>query len=112
MPKRAPSNEPDKYSGELIEEGPELTLEQLCRRCGMEAEKITALVEHGLIEPVGGAKTEWHFSSVSIMRVKKACRLQRDLGVNTAGAALALELLDEIEALRNRLDRLENEVVE
>jgi chaperone modulatory protein CbpM len=32
-----------------------------------------------------------------------ASRLQRDLGVNLAGAALALELLQEIEALRARL---------
>jgi len=29
-----------------------------------------------------------------------ASRLQRDLGVNLAGAALALQLLDEIETLR------------
>ena len=29
--------------------------------------------------------------------------LQRDLGLNLAGAALALELLDEVEALRSQL---------
>jgi chaperone modulatory protein CbpM len=33
--------------------------------------------------------------------------LQRDLGVNTPGAALALELLEELEQLRARLRRLE-----
>jgi len=32
-----------------------------------------------------------------------ALRLQRDLGLNLAGAALALELLDEVEALRAQL---------
>jgi chaperone modulatory protein CbpM len=32
-----------------------------------------------------------------------ALRLQRDLDIDLAGAALALELLDEIESLRARL---------
>lgn len=30
-------------------------------------------------------------------------RLRRDLGLNLAGAAQALQLLDEVEALRERL---------
>jgi chaperone modulatory protein CbpM len=36
-----------------------------------------------------------------------ALRLQRDLGVNPAGAALALELLDELESLRVQLKAME-----
>lgn len=32
-----------------------------------------------------------------------ALRLRRDLGLNLAGAARALQLLDEVEALRERL---------
>jgi chaperone modulatory protein CbpM len=32
-------------------------------------------------------------------------RLERDLGVNRAGAALALDLLDQLAALRARLAR-------
>ena len=38
-----------------------------------------------------------------------ASRLQRDLGLNLAGAALALELLEEIDALRARLQALGGE---
>ena len=38
----------------------------------------------------------------------RAHRLQRDLGLNLAGVALALELLDEIEALRSRISALED----
>jgi chaperone modulatory protein CbpM len=33
--------------------------------------------------------------------------MQRDLGINTPGAALALDLLDELEQLRSRLRRFE-----
>ena len=32
-------------------------------------------------------------------------RLQRDLGINLAGVALVMDLLDEIEELRGRLRR-------
>jgi chaperone modulatory protein CbpM len=34
-------------------------------------------------------------------------RLQHDLEINLAGVALALELMDEIDALRERLCRLD-----
>jgi chaperone modulatory protein CbpM len=34
-------------------------------------------------------------------------RLQRDLGVNVAGVALALDLLEEIERMQTRLRRFE-----
>jgi chaperone modulatory protein CbpM len=36
-------------------------------------------------------------------RATVALRLQRDLGINYAGAALVLQLLDDIEALRARI---------
>jgi chaperone modulatory protein CbpM len=36
-------------------------------------------------------------------------RLQRDLGINLAGIAVALDLLDEVETLRARLRRLNTE---
>jgi chaperone modulatory protein CbpM len=38
--------------------------------------------------------------------VRCALRLERDLGVNLAGAALALDLLDELNRLRARQRRL------
>jgi chaperone modulatory protein CbpM len=38
-----------------------------------------------------------------VRRVRTVVRLQRDLGVNLPGAALALELLERIEELQRRL---------
>jgi chaperone modulatory protein CbpM len=37
-----------------------------------------------------------------VRRVRLVVRLQRDLGVNLAGAALVLELMSELELLRAR----------
>jgi chaperone modulatory protein CbpM len=43
---------------------------------------------------------EWRFSGAQLRRARIALRLERDLGVNAAGVALALELLEELEQLR------------
>jgi chaperone modulatory protein CbpM len=92
--------------GEVVEEA-ELSLAQLCRACQLPEERIVELVHEGIIEPVGGEAGRWRFMGVSVLRVRRVQRLQRDLGVNTAGAALALDLLEEMERLRARLRRLE-----
>ncbi|MCX2795666.1 chaperone modulator CbpM [Microbulbifer thermotolerans] len=97
---------PEETTGPILGEESELTLGELCRACGTSAEEVTALVEEGIIEPLRSG-TRWRFSGVCIRRVRKVYSLRRDLGVNLAGAALAIELLDEIERLQARLARLE-----
>ena len=49
----------------------------------------------------------WRFTGVSVKRAIKATKLQRDLDLNLPGVALALDLIDEIERLRERLRHLE-----
>lgn len=93
--------------GELLDDEVELTLADLCRACAVPADEVFELVEQGLVEPRGREPTGWRFEAISVRRVRCAVRLQRDLGVNRAGAALALELLEEMEALRRRLRELE-----
>ncbi|WP_237068056.1 chaperone modulator CbpM [Microbulbifer guangxiensis] len=98
-----------EVSGTLLDEERLLTLSELCRACQLPAEEIMALVEEGVIEPAQEQPAQWHFSAVCIRRVRRVRTLKRDLGVNLAGAALAVELLEEIERLRARLQRLERE---
>ena len=93
--------------GDLIGEDEEITLEQLCRACELSEQEIIQLVDQGILEPMGPEPAEWRFVSVSLRRVRITRNLQRDLGVNAPGAALALELLEEIEELRSRLRQLE-----
>jgi chaperone modulatory protein CbpM len=88
---------------ELIDEQTTFTLAELCRCCAVEAELIEALVEHGILEPVGRRGHHWCFPSSSLRRTRITIHLQRDLGVNLAGAALALDLLERIEDLDARL---------
>ncbi len=89
-------------TGELLDDEVELTLAELCQACHIPAEQIVELVAEGIIEPTGQGQTHWRFRAVSVRRVHCALRLQRDLGVNIAGAALALDLLEELERLRAR----------
>lgn len=93
--------------GDVLEEDLEFTLTELCRACSVSAERIVELVDEGLVEPFGTTPARWRFRGVCLRRVRRALRLERDLGVNTAGAALALDLLDEIEIMRARLKRLD-----
>jgi chaperone modulatory protein CbpM len=92
-------------SGDVLEEATELSLADLCRVCELSAERVFQLVEEGLIEPRGRNPKQWRFHGGSIRRVRCVLRLERDLGVNLAGAALALDLLEEVQQLRTRLSR-------
>lgn len=96
--------------GLIHEEQSGLTLSDLCQSCRVQTTVVIEMVEEGLLTPQGpqgGAPTQWRFTGVHVQRARVAVRLQRDLGVNHAGAALALQLLDEIETLRARLQVLE-----
>ncbi len=93
--------------GEILEQDTELSLSELCRASRLPIEGVLALVEHGVIEPLGGEPAQWRFRGISLWRARAARRLGYELGLNTAGVALAIELLEEIERLRARLRRLE-----
>jgi len=92
---------------EIVETRVEMSLSDLCRVCTVTSERVVQLVDEGLVEPVGGEPAEWRFSGHSVRRVVVAERLSRDLRLNAAGAALVLDLLDEVQQLRQRLNRLE-----
>ena len=90
-------------SGVVLADSMEYSLADLCRACSIHAEQLIELVDEGILEPRGRSQKNWRFSGVALVRARTALRLQRDLGVNLAGAALALQLLDEIDQLRNRV---------
>ena len=87
----------------ILEDQSELTLADLCRACAIDDVVIIEMVEEGVLTPAGEAPAQWRFSGLHLQHAKVAVRLQRDLGVNLQGAALALQLLEEMEQLRARL---------
>jgi len=95
-------------SGEILEEEIELTLVELCHACQVPAERVIEIVEEGVVEPLGRDPAQWRFQGVNIRRIRFALNMKHDLGINIAGAALALDLLEEIEDLRTRLRRYDD----
>ena len=89
----------DPISAVLLDDSVELTLPELCSLCGVTEELVVEIVGEGIVEP-SGVRGQWRFSGIAIARVQRVVRLQRDFGVNLPGAALVLDLLDQLEQLR------------
>ena len=100
-------NRNNVLQSEIIETRREMSLSDLCKVCTVTSERVVQLVDEGLVEPDGRKPAEWRFTGRSVTRVVVAERLSRDLRLNAAGAALVLDLLDEVKQLRQRLIRLE-----
>jgi chaperone modulatory protein CbpM len=83
-----------------LDESSEFSLEELCRICGVHEELVVEIVEEGVVQPAGPSRAHWRFSGIAVTRIQRVIRLQHDFEVNLPGAALALELLEEIERLR------------
>ena len=91
-----------------------LDLAELARACGAEPGFIGLLVEEGLVEPAPAEPAPavavadaagWRFGGEALARVRRIQRLQRDFEASLASVGLMLDLLDEIDRLRGRLQR-------
>ncbi|WP_046156832.1 chaperone modulator CbpM [Chromobacterium vaccinii] len=89
----------------VVEEQVELTLLELCQASHAEETLIISWVLEGVLNPWGDSPQSWRFRGDALRRARTAWRLSRDLEINPAGVALALDLLDELATLRARLDR-------
>ena len=88
--------------GCIVEDELHFSVQELSRACAVRREVVVELVQHGVLEPSGADEQSWRFPGASLRRARIAIQLHRDLGVNYEGAALALELMDEIARLRAR----------
>jgi DNA-binding transcriptional MerR regulator len=70
----------------------------VAQRAGVRIALVRRYLEFGLIEP-HPETAEPRYAPDSAVRVARAERLRRDLGLNYAGAVLVCELLDRIQAL-------------
>ncbi|WP_367606285.1 chaperone modulator CbpM [Legionella sp. W05-934-2] len=77
----------------------------LSQSLGVPTQLIDEMIELGIVQGEQRSQRELVFTSIEIYRIRKVIRLNRDLGVNTAGAALILDLLDQIENLKRQLPK-------
>jgi chaperone modulatory protein CbpM len=90
------------HEGEVLGKK-DLPLTQLSRLCHLLPEQVVEMVHEGIITPKGNRMHIWRFSYIQVERVRKVVRLQNDLRINLAGAALAIQLLERIEHLESEL---------
>ncbi|HEY9063361.1 MAG TPA: chaperone modulator CbpM [Burkholderiaceae bacterium] len=91
--------------GSIVDDDTEMTLVELCQACSVHEDDVRVWVSEGVLHPSAEPGEPMRFRGAALRRARVAVRLTRDLEVNTAGVALALELLDEIAALRAQLVR-------
>ena len=92
----------------VIEENgdePRWTLQELSVSCALQPEFIVQCVEFGLLE-ASGQPPEWRFNSSGRLLLQKAWRLHRDLEVQVNALPLVLQLLDELDELRQEVQHL------
>lgn len=87
----------------LIDDTTPMTLAELARACRAAEEEVHVWVVEGVLQPSGSSPPEWRFTGASLRRARLAVTLTREMEINAPGVALALDLMDEIEALKAAL---------
>ncbi len=77
----------------------------IARACAQSEDWVLQLVQASILEPLSQDAGDARFGGEALFVARRVQRLQRDLGVNLEGAALALELLRRIDELQARLRR-------
>jgi chaperone modulatory protein CbpM len=88
--------------GTIFDESMTLSIKDLSRMCAVDERHIVELVEEGVLTVVEVSR-EWHFTGDALRRARLAVRLERDLELNLAGVALALDLIEELQQLRRQV---------
>ncbi len=84
-----------------------LSLAEVTSSFGISSETVIGILDEGIISVQRDEHDELRFDNEAVRRIRTVLQLNRDLGINLAGAGLALELLKEIERLRALLHNKE-----
>ena len=82
------------------------TLDALATHAGMHPSLVERFVECGLIEPVEWQGTTSFFDPSAILRLRMIGRLRESLGINTAGVAVVVDLIEKFRLLQRENERL------
>jgi chaperone modulatory protein CbpM len=84
-----------------------LTADELSARCGLYPAALEPYVRVGVL--TFDASTG-RFPVRAAIRIRKAIRLRRDLGMNLAAVGIVLDLLDRLEEMERELERVRAEL--
>ena len=87
----------------ILDDHLSLSLIELCKACNVHEEWIIELVDEGIINPLKQDKPHVSFPGSSLKQALAVKHLQQDLGINLAGAAMVLDLKQEIDMLRSHI---------
>ena len=80
-----------------------LTLEQLCSAGSVSAEWVAVHVQEGRLHPPGDRPSQWRFSRRDAVRVRRIRQLEVTFDAAPDLAALAVDLMEQVEELKARL---------
>lgn len=80
-----------------------LTVQELCEICHISADNLQEFITYEIIFPRQGL-----FDMAQLQRLQRARRLQKDLEMNLSGVSIVLNLLEEMQELRTRIDFFEH----
>ena len=80
-----------------------LSLSEVSTSFGVSKDIVLEIIDEGIISAQLDENKQIRFDNKALNNIRTVLYLRRDLGVNVAGAGLALELLQEIEHLRAML---------
>ncbi len=79
----------------------EMTLDEFIHAAHLQSDTLERMIEAGILDPHADAAGEWRFEFQMLFTARRALRLHRELEIDWSGIALALDLLDELEQLRD-----------
>lgn len=98
-------------TAELMDENSALiSFTQVIHHYHIPEDVLIELLDHGLLRDITSSTKELTFNPLMLKRIQSARRLQDDLGINSPGVVLVMELRDELEMLHRELDILRRHV--
>jgi DNA-binding transcriptional MerR regulator len=91
----------------VVDETPGLSAEALAARCDLHPAALEPYIRVGALTCDA---TTGRFPERAVVRLRKAIRLRRDLGLNLVAVGVVLDLLDRQEAMTRELERLRAQV--
>jgi chaperone modulatory protein CbpM len=84
----------------LVIDERKLSLEELACACGVDVDWLHQRLDAGLLACCGGEGAARQFASPQLQRARRMLAVERDFDANRELAALVVDLIEELQALR------------